>query len=100
MKKASIKDTSARKAKITPTLETLYKQVKDDPSLNSDPDAPILPPEVWANGVVGKYYRPRKTVVSMRIDNDVLAWLKSKGEGHLTRINEILRQQMTADHTR
>jgi uncharacterized protein (DUF4415 family) len=32
--------------------------------------------------------------VSLRIDNDVLAWLKSKGEGHISRINRILRERM------
>ena len=51
----------------------------------------------WANAVIGKHYRPIKTVVSVRVDNDVLAWLKSKGEGHLTRINAILRSAMLAD---
>ena len=44
--------------------------------------------------MIGKYYRPRKTQISLRIDNEVLDWLKSKGEGHLSPINEILREQM------
>ena len=47
--------------------------------------------------MIGKYYRPVKTQISFRIDNEVLDWLKSKGEGHLTRINDILRTQMLAD---
>jgi uncharacterized protein (DUF4415 family) len=33
----------------------------------------------------------------VRIDNDVLAWLRSKGEGHLSRINAILRERMEAE---
>lgn len=49
---------------------------------------------------MGKYYRPMKTPVSLRIDNDVLAWLKSQGEGHLTRINEILRERMLQETRR
>ena len=28
------------------------------------------------------------------MDNDVLAWLKSKGLGHLSRINAIQRERM------
>jgi uncharacterized protein (DUF4415 family) len=52
---------------------------------------------MWNNATIGKYYRPRKTPVTFRADSDVLAWLKSKGTGHLSRINEILRQQMQAD---
>ena len=64
--------------------------------LDTDPDAPTLPPEMWQNAVVGKSYRPLKTAVSVRIDNDVLAWLKAQGDGHLTRINDILRHAMLA----
>ena len=56
-----------------------------------------MPPAVWERGVIGKYYRPVKTQISFRIDVEVLDWLKSKGEGHLTRINDILREQMTAE---
>jgi uncharacterized protein (DUF4415 family) len=63
----------------------------------NDPDAPTLPPERWANAVVGKFYRPLKTQISFRIDNDVLEWLKSQGEGHLSRINQILRERMKSE---
>ena len=31
----------------------------------------------------------RKVPVSVRLDPQVLDWLRSKGEGHLTRINEF-----------
>jgi hypothetical protein len=48
-----------------------------------------MPPEFWEGAEIGKYYRPLKTQISFRIDNEILDWLKSKGEGHLTRINEI-----------
>jgi uncharacterized protein (DUF4415 family) len=56
-----------------------------------------MAPEFWANATVGKYYRPIKTQISLRIDNEVLDWLKSKGDGHLIRINEILRERMAAE---
>lgn len=36
----------------------------------------------------------RKVPVSVRLDPQVLDWLKSKGEGHLTRINDILLNLM------
>lgn len=53
-------------------------------------------PEVtdWSNGVVGKYYRPIKKPLTIRIDADVVAWLKSQGSGYQTRINRILREAM------
>jgi uncharacterized protein (DUF4415 family) len=39
----------------------------------------------------------RKQAVSVRLDPKVLDWLKSKGEGHLTRINDILTNLMEAE---
>ena len=42
----------------------------------------------------------RKVAVSVRLDPDVLDWLRSKGEGHLTRINDILTNLMEAEHAR
>ena len=39
----------------------------------------------------------KKVAVSVRLDPRVLDWLKSKGEGHLTRINDILVNLMEAD---
>ena len=83
------------KIKITDDIRKAYE--KRDRSLDKDPDAPTMPPEFWANATIGKYYRPIKTQISLRIDNEVLDWLKSKGEGHLIRINEILRERMAAE---
>ena len=35
--------------------------------------------------------------MSVRLDPKVLNWLRSKGEGHLTRINDILSNLMEAE---
>ena len=88
MSRASIKTKSV---KISDRTRALYKE--RDPLLDRL-DVPQLPPDHWAKGVVGKYYRPIKSQISLRVDNDVLAWLKSKGAGHLSRINAILRERM------
>ena len=85
-----------RRLKITEEIRQEYAR-RNKKLDNADPDAPVLPPEMWANAIIGKYYRPKKTPVTVRLDNDVLAWLKGKGEGHLTRINEILRKEMIDD---
>ena len=47
-----------------------------------------------SDAVIGKFYRPKKTSVTIRLDADVLAWLKATGEGYQTRINTYLRQLM------
>lgn len=53
-------------------------------------------PEVldWSGAVVGKYYRPIKKSLTIRLDADVLAWLKAQGRGYQTRINLLLRAAM------
>lgn len=48
----------------------------------------------WSKAVVGKFYRPTKQSLTVRIDTDVLAWLKSQGKGYQTRINSYLREAM------
>lgn len=45
-----------------------------------------------AAAVVGKFYRPIKKSLTIRIDADVLAQLKAGGRGYQTRINGILRR--------
>jgi len=95
MKKTSTTTNSVKRLKISEKTKRAYR--KRDRALDRDPDAPQLPPDYWANAVIGKYYRPLKTQISLRIDNEVLDWLKSKGHGHLSRINEILRERMTRE---
>ncbi len=48
----------------------------------------------WSAAVVGKFYRPVKKSLTMRLDADVLAWLKAQGKGYQTRINRLLRDAM------
>lgn len=50
-----------------------------------------------SRAVIGKFYRPIKKPVTVRLDADVLGWLKSKGVGYQTRINALLRQAMERD---
>ena len=95
MKKASTTTNSTKRLKISEKTRRAYG--KRARALDRDPDAPQLPPDYWANAVIGKYYRPLKTQISFRIDNEVLDWLKSKGHGHLSRINEILRERMARE---
>ena len=48
----------------------------------------------WSRAVVGKFYRPIKRPLTIRLDADVLDWLKKQGKGYQTRINAILRAAM------
>lgn len=57
-------------------------------------DAPTTKPEEWRDAVVGKFYRPIKQQLTLRIDADVIDWFKQQGRGYQTRINELLRDAM------
>ena len=75
------------------------KQAKELAALVRMPDEKIDltdAPEVrdWRGAVVGKFYRPIKRPVTIRVDADVLAWLKREGRGYQTRINKLLRDAM------
>ena len=96
MKKRSITPPNPKRGVVSRRAKELYAR-RDPAQDNADPDAPVLGPEMWAEGEIGKFYRPKKTPVTVRVDNDVLAWLRSKGQGHLTRINAILRESMRRD---
>jgi len=72
------------------------KQAAGDFSGIDYSDIPPLTPEQLAGMVRLRDVR-RKVPVSVRLDPQVLEWLKSKGEGHLTRINDILTNLMEAE---
>jgi uncharacterized protein (DUF4415 family) len=50
----------------------------------------------WQGAVRNPVYKPTKTSTTVRIDTDVLLWLRSQGKGYQSRINAILRQAMLA----
>ncbi len=54
----------------------------------------IPPLDQWNKAVIGKFYRPVKKSLTIRIDADVLAWLRSQGKGYQTRTNALLREAM------
>jgi uncharacterized protein (DUF4415 family) len=68
----------------------------DDSRINLE-DIPRLTDEQLAGMVRLRDARPRKVAVSLRLDAQVVDWLRSKGEGHLTRINDILTNLMEAE---
>lgn len=69
----------------------------DDSNINLA-DIPRLT-EVQLAGMLRSRNVRRKVAVSVRLDPQVLNWLKSKGQGHLTRINDILANLMEAEHS-
>ena len=57
----------------------------------TDPDAPEI---IWKNPIVGKFYRPRKKQVTIRIDLHVLEWFKQTADQYQTLINDACKEYM------
>jgi uncharacterized protein (DUF4415 family) len=62
---------------------------------NEDIDLSEMPEVIdWSGAEIGKYHRPPKKPVTMRLDADVLEWLKSYGKRYQTKANMLLRHAM------
>jgi uncharacterized protein (DUF4415 family) len=75
------------------------RQASGDDSHISFADIPRLTSEQLATMVRLRDVRRPKVAISVRLDPAVLDWLKSKGKGHLTRINDILASLMEAERS-
>ena len=83
---AKIKKTKKRKARPRPgKLAELHASVEDDL---------LSLAEEEKKGAEGRWNRPRKRSISLRVDVEVIDWFKSKGPGYQTKINRILRKVM------
>jgi uncharacterized protein (DUF4415 family) len=87
MKGNSMRKLSAEKRR---ELQALAKRPDSEIDLSEIPEIRGIP----SDAVIGRFYRPKKASVTIRLDADVLAWLKASGEGYQTRINEYLRYLM------
>jgi uncharacterized protein (DUF4415 family) len=80
---------------LTEERKAELKKLAEMPDSEIDySDIPPLDEVFWERAVPNPFYKPVKTHASVRIDSDVLVWLKSKGKGYQTRINAILREAM------
>ena len=73
----------------TKEIRTLKRLKDEEINLTDSPEIAD-----WSKAVVGKFYRPIKKSLTIRVDADVLAWLKMQGKGYQTRINNLLRKAM------
>ena len=84
--------------KITP------KQKRDLAKLAARPDSeidlselPELTEKFWQSAIRNPFYRPLKKQLTLRLDADVIAWLRRQGKGYQTRANALLRAAMLHD---
>ena len=90
MKRASI----SRKSQTS--LTRLRKM--SDADIVRDGDAPEWTPAMFARAVARKGLKPapKKALLSLRIDADVIDWFRGQGAGYQSRMNALLRAYMDA----
>jgi len=82
--------TSARKRKLARLAE------RPDSEIDFS-EIPPLDESFWKNAVRNPFYRPVKQQLTVRLDADVVAWLRRQGKGYQTRLNRLLRNAMVEE---
>jgi uncharacterized protein (DUF4415 family) len=82
--------TAARKQRLKQLSRRLDSEVDTS-------DIPELTEQFWQNAVRNPFYRPVKQQLTLRLDADIIAWLRRQGSGYQTRANALLRNAMLAD---
>jgi uncharacterized protein (DUF4415 family) len=72
------------------------RRPRADSRIDTSEIAP-LDRDFFAGAVRNPFSRPLKQSTTVRLDADVLAWLRSRGPGYQTRLNAILRAAMLRD---
>lgn len=93
------KESSENVVRVKGTQKLTEAQLENLKRLAERPDEEIdfsdIPEITDFSGFeVGKFYRPVKEAVTVRLDADVVHWLKRDGKGYQTRLNAILRREM------
>lgn len=85
--------------KATPKRKQALAELARMPDSEIDfSDFPELTEEFWKNAIPNPYYRPVKKQITLRIDADILAWLRSANQnGYQSRLNSLLRHAMLKD---
>jgi uncharacterized protein (DUF4415 family) len=62
--------------------------------LGASVDIPETSDAAWAMAIRGRHADATEAAIAIRLDADVLAWLRAKGPGYRAEISRILRERM------
>ena len=87
-----------RKAALTDRPALTEAQRAQLRALDGRPDTADIPEAPAANWKhARRFYRARKEAISLRVDADVLDWLRRSSDHYQSEINRILREKMEAE---
>lgn len=88
-----------RKEKTFPLTDEQITQLRalDRQTVDTD-DIPEAPAGNWPLAERGRFFRPIKQAINIRLDADILDWFKRHAPGgrYQTEINRVLRQYVAA----
>jgi uncharacterized protein (DUF4415 family) len=87
---ASVLFTTPLSDKERRELQKLARKADSQIDFSDAPESEARPPEIH----IGRFYRPIKQLVSIRVDADVLAWYRGRGKRYQTYMNQVLRREM------
>jgi len=89
-----------KRASTSRKSQTSLRRLRKIPDANivRDGEAPEWTPEMFARAVARKGLKPvpKKALLSLRIDADVIEWFRKQGAGYQSRMNALLRAFMEA----
>ena len=88
-----------RNRRRTPEQEAQLQRLAEMKDVDIDlSDISEVTAEEWLKRIpLSDLYRPKKVPISVKLDADVLLWLKKGGRGYQTRLNDLLRKAMAED---
>ena len=87
---AEIRRTPARKRELAKLASKPEKEI-------DLLEMPELDEEFWKRAVRNPFYKPVKKQITLRLDADVIAWLRRGGKGYQTKANALLREVMVRE---
>jgi uncharacterized protein (DUF4415 family) len=82
--------TTALSDKERREIQRLASKPDSQIDFSDAPDRKLSTSEIH----IGRFYRPIKQLVSLRVDADVLAWFRGRGKRYQTYMNQVLRREM------
>jgi len=90
VKRTSSPPTDAQRRRLKKVAERAEETIDTS-------EIPPLSDGFWKTAVRNPFYRPVKQQVTLRLDADVVAWLRRQGKGYQSRANALLRAAMLDD---
>jgi uncharacterized protein (DUF4415 family) len=80
---------------LTPTEIARLNEI--EARLGDSDTIPETSDDAWATAVRGKHAKAMEAAILVRLDAEVMTWLRRKGPGYRAEINRILREKMAAE---